>query len=211
MLNRSFTPSPPACKVSPSHFHFICWRHMGALPPHVGPGWRHRRHMGALPPHVGPGWRDRGICGCISCSSPFNSWLPRSTRGDGVVEPVVAGWNLLPAMAKKSSSSNGEKVVQPKCCRKGQTNCQGTSPKVRMERLNVKIDGLTIDNAVLQENYDRATRQLTRVLAERDSARTQLKISENTSAHRLLLIKNEVPDFSRSFLKGRYDCYTASL
>ena len=181
------------------------------MPPHVGPGWRHRRHMGALPPHVGPGWRHRGICGCISCSSRFNCWLPRSTRGDGVVEPVVTGWNQTLVAVMKPSPSNGEEVVKQKRCRKGQKKSQGTSPKVRMERLNVKIEGLTIDNAVLQENYDLATRQLTRVLAERDSARTQLKISENTSAHRLLLIKNEVPDFSRSFLNGTFDCYTASL
>ena len=181
------------------------------MPPHVGPGWRHRRHMGALPPHVGPGWRHRGICGCISCSSPFNCWLPRSTRGDGVVEPVVAGWNLLPAMAKKSSSSNGENVVKPKRCRKGQKTCQGTSPKVRIERQNVKIEDLKVLNKMWKENYETSSRQLARVLAERDSARTQLKISEKISAARLLLIKNEVPEFSRSFLKGRYDCYTASL
>ena len=181
------------------------------MPPHVGPGWRHRRHMGALPPHVGPGWRDRGICGCISCSSPFNSWLPRSTRGDGVVEPVVAGWNLLPAMAKKSSSSNGENVVKPKRCRKGQKTCQGTSPRVRIERQNVKIEDLEVLNKMWKENYETSSRQLARVLAERDSARTQLQISEKTSAQRLRLIQREVPNFPRSVLKGTFDRYRANL
>ena len=137
--------------------------------------------------------------------------VDRVTRGDGVVEPVVTGWNIIPAMAKKSSSSNGETVVKQKRCRKGTKNCQGTSPKVRMERLNEKIEGLTYDKGLLQENYALATRQLARVLAERDSARTQLKISEKTSAHRLLLIQREVPDFARSVLKGTFDCYRASL
>ena len=181
------------------------------MPPHVGPGWRHRRHMGALPPPVGPGWRHRRICGCFSCSSPFNSLLPRSTRGDGVVEPVVTGWNQTLVAVMKPSSSNGEKVVKQKRCRKGQKKSQGASQTVRKERLLFKIEGLTSHLAVLQENYDLATRQLARVFAERDSARTQLKISENTSAHRLLLIKNEVPNCSRSFLNGTFDCYTASL
>ena len=164
-----------------------------------------------MPPHVGPGWRHRGICGRIYCSSRFKCWLPRLTRGYGFVEPVVTGWNQTLVAVMKPSSSNGEKVVKQKRCRQGQKKSQGISPKVRMERLKDQIEGLTIDNSVLQENYNLATRQLARVLAERDSARTQLKISENTSAQRLLLIKNEVPDFSRSFLKGRYDCYTASL
>ena len=80
-----------------------------------------------------------------------------------------------------------------------------------MERLNEKFEGLTYDKGLLQENYALATRQLARVFVERDSARTQLKISEKTSAHRLLLIQREVPEFARSVLKGTFDCYRASL
>ena len=75
----------------------------------------------------------------------------------------------------------------------------------------MKIEDLKIYNSVLQENYDLATRQLARVLAERDSARTQLKISEKTSAQRLLLIQVEVPNFSRVVLNGTFDVYRASL
>ena len=181
------------------------------MPPHVGPGWRHRRHMGSMPPHIGPGWRHRGICGCISCSSRFKCWLPRSTRGDGVVEAVVTGWNQTLVAVMKHSSSNGEKVVKQKRCRKAQTSAQGTSHKVRKERLNVKTEGLKIDNGVLQTNLDLAKQELALVLAERDSARTQLKISEKTSAQRLLLIQREVPTFTRSILNGTFDCYRASL
>ena len=80
-----------------------------------------------------------------------------------------------------------------------------------MDRLKEKIEGLTYDKGLLQENYALATLQLARVLAERDIARTQLKISEETSAHRLLLIQREVPNFARSLLKGTFDCYRASL
>ena len=181
------------------------------MPPHVGPGWRHRRHMGALPLHVGPAWRRMGICGCISCSSPFNSLLPRLTRGDGVIEPVVSGWNLLPAMPKKSSSSNGERVVKPKRCRAGRPSASGTSQKVRQDRLKKKIEDLTVLNTCLGDTMQNTTCELAVMTAERDSARTQLQISEKTSAQRLLLIRNELPDVSRSFLKGVYDRYTASL
>ena len=80
-----------------------------------------------------------------------------------------------------------------------------------MERLNVKIEDLKFYNSVLQENYDLATRQLAREVSERDSARTQLKISEKTSAQRLLLIQHEVPNFARSLLGGIFDRYRASL
>ena len=80
-----------------------------------------------------------------------------------------------------------------------------------MERLNVEIEGLTIDNRVLRENYDLATQELALVLAERDNARTQLKISEKTSAQRLRLIQREVPNFSRAVLNGTFDVYRASL
>ena len=181
------------------------------MPPHVGPGWRHRRHMGALPPPVGPGWRHRRICGCFSCSSPFNSLLPRSTRGNGVVEPVVAGRNLLQAMAKTSPSSNGENVVKPKPSRAGQKSAQGTSPKVREDRLKKKIEDLTVLNKCLGDTMQNTTCELAVMTAERDSARTQLKISQQISEARLLMIKNEVPDFSRHFLKGSFDRYRASL
>ena len=85
-------------------------------------------------------------------------------------------------MAKKSSSSNCEKVVKPKRFRKGQTNCQGTSPKVRTERLKVQLEDAKSYNNVLQENYDLAAQQLVRFVYERDSARTQLKIFETTPA-----------------------------
>lgn len=115
-------------------------------------------------------------------------------------------------------SSNGEDGVNRKRDRTGEPKSQGTSPKVRMERLKDKIEGLTIDKAVLQENYNLAdcartqlARELARVLAERDSARTQLRQSEKTSADRLRLIQNEVPDFARSLLTGTFDCYDAGL
>ena len=167
--------------------------------------------MRILPPHVGPGWRHRGICGCISFSSRFNCWLPRSTRGDGVVEPVVAGRNLLQAMAKTSPPSNGENVVKPKRCRAGRPSASGTSQKVRQDRLKKKIEDLTVLNTCLGDTMQNTTCELAVMTAERDSARTQLQISEKTSAQRLLLIRNELPDVSRSFLKGVYDRYTASL
>ena len=64
---------------------------------------------------------------------------------------------------------------------------------------------------MLQENYDLVTRQLAQEVSERDSARTQLKISEKTSAQRLLLIQREVPNFSRAVLNGTFDVYRASL
>ena len=124
---------------------------------------------------------------------------------------MVTGWNQTLVAAMKQSSSNGEKVVKQKRCRKGQKKSQGTSQTVRKERPLFKIEGLTSHLAVFQENYDLATRDLTRVLAERDTARTQLKISEKTSAQRLLLIQREVPNFSRYMLKGKFDSYKASL
>jgi hypothetical protein len=177
------------------------------MPPHVGPGWRHRRHMGALPLHVGPAWRRMGICGCISCSSPFNSLLPRLTRGDGVIEPVVSGWNLLPAMPKKSSSSNGERVVKPKRCRAGQKNAQGTPPKVRVDRVKTELRDEKVLKNMWQTNYETLAHEFKMMCAERDLARAQLKSTEKQSAARLVVIKTEVPDFAASFFKGRFDCY----
>ena len=75
----------------------------------------------------------------------------------------------------------------------------------------MKIEDLKFLNSVLQENYDLATRQLAREVSERDSARTQLKISEKTSAQRLLLIQREVPHFPRAVLNGTFGVYRASL
>ena len=80
-----------------------------------------------------------------------------------------------------------------------------------MERLKVKIEDAKFYNSVLQKNYDLATQQLVRLVSERDSARTQLKISEKTSAQRLLLIQREVPNLSRAVLNRSFDVYRASL
>ena len=114
-------------------------------------------------------------------------------------------------MAKKSFPSNGDKVVKPKLCRKGQTNFSGTSHAVRMEGMKVKPEDAKSYNSVMQEKYDLATQQLRGLVSEGDSARTQLKISEKTSAERLLLIQREVPNLSRAVLKGTFDHYRASL
>lgn len=108
-------------------------------------------------------------------------------------------------------SRDGVKVVKQKRCRKNQKTCQGTSPKVRIDRLKEKIEHLTFDKEMLQNNFNTQTEQLANVLAERDSARTQLKISEKTSANRLTLIQPEVPNFPRAVLKGSFDSYRANL
>jgi hypothetical protein len=73
------------------------------------------------------------------------------------------------------------------------------------------IKDLTFHQEVLQLNYNNQTTELKKVLAERDSARTQLKISEKTAEQRLTLIKREVPNFVRGVLKGNFDCYRANL
>ena len=117
------------------------------------------------------------------------------------------------------SASNGEVRVPLKKDRTNYKNKgQGTSPKVRIDRLKVTIEHLTFEKATLQEKYNDAdsarknlARELARVLEERDSARTELRQSEKTSAHRLLLIKNEVPDFASSLLSGTFDCYDAAF
>ena len=82
---------------------------------------------------------------------------------------------------------------------------------VRMVRMNVELEDAKFYNSVLQENYDLETQQLVGLVSERDSARTQLKISEKTSAQRLLLIQREVPNFSRDVRKETFDHYRASL
>ena len=105
------------------------------------------------------------------------------------------------------SSEDGQNVVKPKRCRAGKKNAQGTTPTVRRQRLLTRIVGLTKDNAVLHAEYDLAVRQGAVVAAERDSARYVLKVSENTSAHRLLLIKNVVPHCSRKALQSEFECY----
>ena len=107
------------------------------------------------------------------------------------------------------SHDDGINVVKPKRSRAGKKNAQGTSPKVRMERLHTQIRQLTNDIAVLQAKYDVAVRQGAVVLAERDSARYELKAAENVSRRRLLLIENEVPDFSRKMDDGTFECYAA--
>ena len=82
---------------------------------------------------------------------------------------------------------------------------------MRLDRLNVKIEDLKVLNNMWKGNYETSARQLARVLAERDSARTQLQISEKTSAQRLLLIQREVPKFSRAVRTGTFDYYRANL
>ena len=67
------------------------------------------------------------------------------------------------------------------------------------------------ENEVLQTQYDLSVKEKAVALAERECARYDLTVSENTSAHRLLLIKNEVPDFSLQLLQGAFDCYSAVL
>ena len=80
-----------------------------------------------------------------------------------------------------------------------------------MDRLKDIIKDLTFDQEILHTDYNNQTAKLTKVLAERDSARTQLKISEKTAEHRLTLIQREVPNFVRGVLKGNFDCYRANL
>ena len=111
----------------------------------------------------------------------------------------------------KLPSSDGVKVVKPRRSRKEKKQCQGTSPKVRLDRLKQTIKDLTFHQEVLQLNYNNQTTELKKVLAERDSARTQLKISEKTAEQRLTLIKREVPNFVRGVLKGNFDRYKANL
>ena len=111
----------------------------------------------------------------------------------------------------QAQSAGKEKVVKPKRNRKEKKQCQGTSPKVRLDRLKETIKDLTIDQEVLQLNYNNQTTELKKVLAERDSGRTQLKISEKTAENRLTLIQCEVPNFVRGVLKGNFDRYRANV
>ena len=113
--------------------------------------------------------------------------------------------------AQRDPSSDGVKVVKRKRNRKEKKQCQGTSPKVRLDRLKQIIQDLKMDQQVLQLNYNTQTTELNKVLAERDDARTRLKISEKTAEQRLELIHREVPNFRRGFLNGNFDCYRANL
>ena len=105
--------------------------------------------------------------------------------------------------------------VVPKRCRAGRSsragkkNAQGTSPKVRIDRLKQKVDLLYNDIAVLQARLDDTVRHGGVVLAERDSARAELKAVEIVSRRRLLIIQNEVPDFARKVDDGTFECYAA--
>ena len=110
-------------------------------------------------------------------------------------------------MPKKSSSSKGERVAKPRPSRKGNKRAQGTTPQVIQARLKLKIEDLTKLNNLWQTNYEAISVEYKRVLKERDVAQAQLKSSEETSAARLLLIHNELPDFPQSLLEGQYDCY----
>ena len=107
--------------------------------------------------------------------------------------------------------SDGVEVVKPKRCRKNMKQCQGTSPKVRMDRLKAKIEDLKHSNKVLQTNYNKQTEVLVKVVQEREDARSLLKISEKTSLNRLVLIQSEIPNFPRAVLKGTFDSYRANL
>ena len=95
--------------------------------------------------------------------------------------------------------------------RAGKKSAQGTSHVVRKQRLLAKIAALMHENEVLQTQYDLAVQEKLEALARAQVARYDLKVSENTSAHRLLLIKNEVPEFSVQLLQGAFDCYSAVL
>ena len=108
-------------------------------------------------------------------------------------------------------SSDGVEVVKPKRCRKNMKQCQGTSPKVRMDRLRAKIEDLNHRNEVLQMNYNKQTEMMAKEVAVRDTLINLLKVSETTSKNRLRLIKLEVPNFRRALSRGTFDSYRANL
>ena len=89
--------------------------------------------------------------------------------------------------------------------------CQGTPPKVRMDRLKVQIEDVTHHAKVLQENYNLQTEELAKEVALRHSLVTLLKASETTSQNRLNVIKEVVPNYSRCLLSGALDRYKANL
>ena len=81
-------------------------------------------------------------------------------------------------------SSDGVEHVKPKRCRVGVKQCQGTSPKVRMDRLKVKNEDLKHSNEVLQTNYNKQTEMMAKEVAVRDTLINLLKVSETTSTNR---------------------------
>ena len=89
--------------------------------------------------------------------------------------------------------------------------CQGTSPKVRMDRLRAKIEELNHRNEVLQVNYNKQTEMMAKDAAVRVTLVNLLKVSETTSTNRLNLIQKEVPNFPRAVLGGKFDSYRANL
>ena len=89
--------------------------------------------------------------------------------------------------------------------------CQGTSPKVRMDRLKAKIEDLKHSNKVLQMNYSKQTEEMAKETGVRETLITLLKTSETTSQKRLNVIKKEVPNYSRALLSGALDRYKANL
>ena len=107
--------------------------------------------------------------------------------------------------------SDGVEVVKPKRCRKNMKQCQGTSPKVRMDRLKAKIEDLKHSNKVLQMNYNKQTEEMAKEAGVRETLIKLLKVSETTSTNRLTLIQKEVPNFPRAVLRGTFDCYRANL
>jgi hypothetical protein len=69
-------------------------------------------------------------------------------------------------------SSDGVEVVKPKRCRKNMKQCQGTSPKVRMDRLKAKIEDLNHRNEVLQMNYNKQTEMMAKEAGVREPLST---------------------------------------
>ena len=89
--------------------------------------------------------------------------------------------------------------------------CQGTSPKVRIDKLKAKVEDLNHRNEVLQMNYNKQTEMMAKEAAVRDTLVNLLKVSETTSTNRLNLIQKEVPNFPRAVLGGKFDSYRANL
>ena len=108
-------------------------------------------------------------------------------------------------------SSDGVEVVKPKRCRKNMKQCQGTSPKVRIDKPKAKIEDLNHRNEVLQTNYNKQTEMMAKEVAVRDTLVDLLKVSDTTSKNRLRLIKLEIPNFPRALSRGTFDSYRANL
>ena len=130
-VDTQFTSSPTACKVSPSHFHLICWRHRGVCP-----------RMSAQVGVIGVIW---GRCPCMSAQAGvigvyMAAFLARVRSILGcLVQLVVTGslnpwwrggiffqqWrrNLLPAMARTllSRSVVGKAKQKPRDFAEGAT------------------------------------------------------------------------------------------